>query len=163
MSGKNTYKANEQVYIETWAQHVSSKQLVKFLPRVKSQLHEVLNGTSEGILCLKYMHKINKTFKSRDNSMFVSTIDMFGRYLEKHPTLIPYFPLSLLKNMKRIRKKCKKRSLNVIYLTRHHKLTCAGCKSKVVGNKCESRSCACSTRFYHKSCYTVLKCDVCGM
>ena len=105
----------------------------------------------------------NKTFKSRDNTMFVSTIDMFGRYLEKHPTLIPYFPLSILKNMKRIRKKCKKRSLNVIYLTRHHKLTCAGCKSKVVGNQCESRSCACSTRFYHKSCYTVLKCDVCGM
>jgi len=164
MSEKNTYKANEQIYRKIWSLHVSSKQLVKFLPSSKSKLHHNLQSSNEGLKCLKYMAKIKSVFLKRDNDMFVSTIDMLGRHLENNPLLIPYFPIPLLNNIKRIRKKGRKKNINVIYLTKYHRLCCAGCSKSIVGNKVESKSCDCSLRFYHRRCYNVVekkKCAIC--
>ena len=161
---KNTCKSKDAVYIETWKKHVSTKQLLKFIPKEKTRLFELLKESHEGILCLKYFKKILSTHGSRDHILFTGTIEQLGKHLERHPTLIPFLPLPLVHNVKRIRKSSIQRDINIICLTKHHALNCAGCDTAVIGNKCKSLACACSIRFYHASCYkkVALKCSVCS-
>jgi len=161
---KNTCKSKDAVYIETWKKHVSTKQLLKFIPKEKTRLFELLKESHEGILCLKYFKKILSTHGSRDHILFTGTIEQLGKHLERHPTLIPFLPLPLVHNVKRIRKSSIQRDINIICLTKHHALNCAGCDTAVIGNKCKMLSCDCSMRFYHASCYkkVALKCSVCS-
>jgi len=163
MKVKNTYKYNERDFIEIWKRHVNTKQLLKFIPNEKTHLYELLKQSAEGLLCLKYFKKIKHSHRRRDHYMFSITVEQLGKHLERHPTIIPYFPMPLLRNIKCIRKANQKKRQNVIYLTKHHKLDCAMCEDKVVGNKSKMLICQCATRFYHKQCYlkTPLACEVC--
>ena len=160
---KNTCKSNQKVFVEIWKKHVSTKQLLKFIPNQKTLLYELLKDSAEGLICLKYFKKIKNSHSRRDNDMFAITVEQLGKHLERFPTLIPCLPMPLLQNIKRIRKASQNKRQNVIHLTKHHLLNCAMCEEKVVGNKSKTLMCKCATRFYHKQCYakTPLACEVC--
>ena len=160
---KNTCKSNQTTFIAIWKKHVSTKQLLKFIPNQKTLLYELLKDSPEGLICLKYFKKIKNSHSRRDNDMFSITVEQLGKHLERFPTLIPCFPMALLQNIKRIRKASMNKRQNVIHLTKHHLLNCAMCDEKVVGNKSKTLMCKCATRFYHKQCYakTPLACEVC--
>lgn len=165
MSSFSVFKQKNLSYIDAWKKHVSQKQLLKFIPDTKSENVIEISKLIEGQKCLFFLQRLTNYFLSKDNTNFLNTVELLATHLTKYPTLIPFFPQEFLKNLRELRKYAVKDEIkNVIYLTKHHMLTCAKCKEKIQGNLSKQTKCLCSFNFYHNDCYTQLgkKCNICN-
>jgi len=165
MSSCSVYKLCDEIYIQTWKKHVSQKQLLKFIPNKQNDLFFHLQKSNEGRLCLKYMQDLSKHAHNKNNSNFLLIVDSFSKHLENFPTLIPYFPMQILQNLKMLRKFANTDKMkNIIYLTKDHTLECSFCYQPLKGNEAKKATCLCSTQFYHQQCFTGIggKCKICS-
>ena len=165
MSSSSVYKLNDEIYIQTWKKHVSQKQILKFIPNKKNDLFSYLQKSNEGRLCLNYMQDLKKNAHNKNNSNFLLIVDSFSKHLENFPTLIPYFPIQILENLKMLRKFANTNEMKyIIYLTKDHTLTCNFCHETLKGNEAKKAICLCSTQFYHHQCFNSIqgKCKICS-
>ncbi len=164
-ASNSVYKQNEALYIESWKKHTAQRQLLKFLPNTCNPLYKRLSMDVDGYACLQYMDRLTVYYREKDHENFTHTLQRLCVFLEKNPTLIGFFPVQIMTNLRLLRQYNQQtKPRNVIYLTKDHVLPCALCGKNVQGNLTKKAVCLCSTNFYHKQCYDSLheKCEICS-